>query len=104
MDLLYSRYASPNELMNTYINQGRFGELVTNILEMDHKRKQEATKKENDDRLWSAFIRSGSSKSFNDWKEELAQRKEPEDYSMTNEQVAEVKQQAMGILKRISPV
>ena len=71
---------------------------------MDHKRKQEAAKKENDDRLWSAFIRSGSSKSFNDWKEELMQRKEPEDYSMTNEQVAEVKEQAMGILKRISPV
>ena len=90
--------------MNTYINQGRFGEFVSNILEMDHKRKQEAAKKENDDRLWSAFIRSGSDKSFNDWKEELQQRKEPEDYSMTNEQVAEVKQQAMGILKKISPV
>ena len=92
------------EFMNTYIKQGRFGEFVANILEMDHKRKQEAAKKENDDRLWSIYIRSDSSKSFKVWKEELAQRKEPEVYSMTDKQVADVKQQAMGILKKISPV
>jgi len=101
--LLYSRYASPIEFMNTYINQGRFGEFVFNILEMDYKRKQEEAKKEEDNKLWSVFIRSGSEKSFKEWKQDLKEKKEPESYSMTNEQVAEVKQQAVGILKKISP-
>ena len=71
MDLLYSRYASPFELMDLYINQGRFGELVSEILEMDFKRKKEAAEKENDDRLWSLYIRSMSEKTFIEWKEDL---------------------------------
>ena len=104
MDLLYSRYASPMEFMQLYIEQGRFGEFVTEILEMDRKRKQETDKKEEEDRLWTAYIHSMSDKSFNEWKKELFTQKQPEDYSMTNEQVADVKEQSRGILKRISPV
>lgn len=104
MDLLYSRYASPMEFMRLYIEQGRFGEFVTEIIEMDNKRKREAAKKEDDDRLWTAYIHSMSDKSFNDWKKELFTQKQPEDYSMTDEQVANAKEQARDILKKISPV
>lgn len=104
MDLLYSRYASPMELMRLYIEQGRFGEFVTEILEMDSKRKQEAAKEKDDDRLWAAYIRSMSEKSFIDWKNDLFTQKQPEDYSMTDEQVASEKDHARDILKKISPV
>ena len=52
MDLLYSRYSNPLEFMHLYMEQGRFGEFVTNILEMDQKRKQEEAEKENERNLW----------------------------------------------------
>ena len=41
MDLLYSRYASPNEFMNLYIEQGRFGEFVWNIVNLENTRRKE---------------------------------------------------------------
>lgn len=104
MDLLYSRYASPLEFMKAYIEQGRFGEFVNEILEMDYKRKKQEAEKEEDSKLWLAYVHTKSDLCFNDWKESLKQKQQPEDYSMTNDQVAEVKEQAMGILKRISPV
>ena len=92
------------ELMKIYIDQGRFGEFVTEIIDMDFKRKQEEAEKEEDNRLWLAFIHSASDKNFSEWKKSLQQKKEPEDYSMTDEQVADVKEQAKEILKKISPV
>lgn len=98
------------ELMRLYINQGRFGEFVTEILYMDFKRKQEEAEKEEDNKLWLAYIHSMSDKSFNEWKAELRnnsinqQRKEPVNLAMTDKQVANVKQQARGILKNFSPV
>lgn len=91
------------EFMNLYINQGRFGEFVTEIIEMDFKRKQEEAKKEEDNKLWTAYVHSMTDKSFIEWKEGLEQQKEPVSYAMTNEQVEAVKQQAKGILSRISP-
>lgn len=103
MDLLYSRYASPVEFMKTYIDQGRFGEFVSGILEMDKKRKEEAAQKDENDKLWLAYIHSMTNKSFHDWKEELQQEQEPVTHSMTDEQVDVVKQQAKEILKKISP-
>lgn len=104
MDLLYSRYASPLELMSIYLEQGRFGEFVSEIIEMDYKRKQEEAEKEDDNRLWIAYVLSMSDKSFTEWKKGLTQKKEPVSYSMTNAQVEAVKQQAKGILNKISPV
>ncbi len=70
MDLLYSRYASPKEFMNTYIENGRFGEFVEEILEMEYKRKKEAADKENDQKLWTMYIHSEArmEMSFNEWK------------------------------------
>lgn len=72
MDLLYSRYASPFEFMGLYTDQGRFGEFVAEIFEMDFKRKKEEAEKENDNRLWSIYIRSMSDKSFEEWKRDLS--------------------------------
>lgn len=93
------------ELMKIYIEQGRFGEFVTEILEMDFKRKQEEAKKENENKLWLAYVHSMSDKPFSEWKRQLTQKKpEPESYSMTNAQIADVKERARGILKKISPV
>ncbi len=103
MDLLYSRYASPVHFMNTYIEQGRFGEFVSFIFDTDNKRRKEALQKENDDKLWLAYIHSMTDQSFHDWKEGLTQKKEPASYTMTDRQVDIVKQQARGILSRISP-
>ncbi len=71
MDLLYSRYASPFEFMSLYIEQGRFGEFVSELYEMFIEREKEKVEKENDDRLWSLYIRSLSEKSFTDWKADL---------------------------------
>lgn len=69
MDLLYSRYASPMELMNIYIENGRFGEFVEKIVELDNERKREAAEKENEHKLWMMFVHSGvTDMSFNEWK------------------------------------
>lgn len=105
MDLLFSRYAGPIEFMHLYIEQGRFGEFVSEIIEMDNKRKQEETKKEEDNKLWLAYILSMSDKPFNDWKNGLKHqhKKEPVSLSMTNEQVDSVKNTAKDILNRFNP-
>lgn len=103
MDLLYSRYADPDRFMNTYIAQGRFGEFVAGVLEMDRQRKEKEYQKMEDDRLWLAYIFSMTEKSFHEWKKELVQRREPVSYAMTDRQVDAVKQQAKGILDKIAP-
>ena len=104
--MLFSRYASPLDFMKLYIDQGRFGEFVEGIINLENKRRKEEKEKEEDDKLWQAYIRSMSEKSFSDWKNELSQgsNEQPETLSMTNERVADVKEQARGILKSFSPV
>lgn len=104
MDLLYSRYASPFEFMERYIRQGRFGEFVSEIVYMAFQRKKEEAEKRNDDRMWSLYIHSMSNRTFEEWKKELETKQEPKNYSMTNEEIGKVKQQAKGILEKISPV
>lgn len=104
MDLLYSRYASPYNFMKLYIDQGRFGEFVYEIVELDIKWKKEELEKINENRLWDAYIHSMSDKTFIEWKRELQTKKEPVSYSMTSKEITEVKQHTAGILKRISPV
>ncbi len=104
MDLLYSRYASPAEFMGTYIEQGRFGEFVANILELDMKQKKETAQKDEDNKLWLAYIHSMTDQSFQNWKKGLMQNQEPVSYSMSDKQVDAVKQQTRGILNKFSPV
>lgn len=71
MDLLFSRYASPFEFMRPYIEQGRFGEFVTEIIIAENKRRQEQADKEEDEKLWAAYIHSYSDKSYAEWKSEI---------------------------------
>lgn len=71
MDLLYSRYASPMDLVNLYLEQGRFGEFVENIIELENERKTAEAEKEEEQKLWSMYIHSMTDKSFIDWKNEM---------------------------------
>lgn len=68
MDLLYSKYANPMDLMTTYINRGRFGEFVSSVIEAEYERKKEQLEKEEDMKLWLMFVHSETDKSFNEWK------------------------------------
>ena len=48
MDLLYQRYASPMDLMNSYINRGQFGKFVSSFLEAEYERRKEEAEKDDD--------------------------------------------------------
>lgn len=102
MDLLYSRYASPMELMHIYINQGRFGEFVTEVLEMNYKRKLEEAEKENDHKLWDIYVKGVTDKSFTEWKKELMNQSQtkPISYVMTDDQVQSTIDKSRQILKK----
>jgi hypothetical protein len=71
MDMLYRAYSNPMDLMRMYINQGRFGTFVRGFLEEEHKRREEEAKKDNDWKLWVAYVHSYSDKSFEDWKNNI---------------------------------
>lgn len=71
MDLMYSRYSNPMEFMRSYINQGRFGEFVENIIRMENERRKKEEELEDDNKLWAMFIHSYSDKCFTDWKREV---------------------------------
>ena len=112
MDLLYSRYASPFEFMNLYINGGRFGEFVSKLLETDYKRKKEKAEKEDEDKLWSLYIHSMPDRSFEEWKKELVisvPEKRPEDHrapegdSLTEDHINEMIRNSQDILNNFTP-
>lgn len=105
MDLLFSRYASPMDFMRLYIEQGRFGEFVNQIINLENERKKEEAEKEDDNKLWIAYVHSMSDMPFSEWKAGLwkKQKEQPTTLSMTDEQVEEIKQQSRGILRSFSP-
>ncbi len=109
MDLLYSRYSNPLEFMRLYIDQGRFGEFVEEILEMEQKRKQEKAAKEDEQKLWEMYLHSMSDKSYIDWKKEVLSNNsgnkgnQKPTLAMSDEQVEDAKRQARGILQRFLP-
>ena len=103
MDLLYTKYANPMDFIHLYIKQGRFGEFVSNILEIDYKRKQEEAEKENDRELWEFYLHKVYDKSFKDFKESL-RNSNSEVLGMTDKEVEETKQHVSDILKRFAPV
>lgn len=91
--------------MDVYIKQGRFGEFVTNIVQIEQDRRNKEAEKEDDNKLWTAYLLGGAKgQTFTEWKAGLTQKQEPESYAMTDEQVEAEKQHAKGILKKISPV
>lgn len=101
MDLLFKQYASPLELVDLYINQGRFGEFVEHLLDVENERRKEEIEKENDNKLWIAYVHSHTELSFSDWKKQLQTNREQK-HSMTNRQIENEKQKARGILKSFS--
>ena len=68
MDMLYSRYSNPMDLVCKYINQGRFGEFVSGFLESETERRNKEVEKENDLKLWIAYIHSHTEETYSVWK------------------------------------
>ena len=103
MDLLYSRYASPAEFMNLYIEQDRFGEFVSNIISLENKRKREEAEAENDRMLWEAYVHSGSDKSFADYKAALLQPQEKKEVRVNHAEIGQVIADSRNILQGFAP-
>ena len=68
MDLLYSRYSNPMDLVCRYINQGRFGEFVSGFLESETERRNKEVERENDLKLWIAYVHSRTEETYSEWK------------------------------------
>lgn len=71
MDLLYSRYSSPMDLMTRYINQRRFGAFVQGFMEAESERRKQEAEKENELKLWIAYVHSYSDKTYDEWKKQI---------------------------------
>jgi hypothetical protein len=71
MDMLYRAYSNPLDLMNRYINQGRFGKFVTGFLEAEYARRKEEAEKDFDWKLWMMYINSITDKSYGEWKDDV---------------------------------
>lgn len=102
MGLLYERYTSPNELINRMLKTGRFCDFVKHVI----KRKNEEAEKEEDNRLWLAYLSSGSGKSFAVWKNDLFVESRPvlqqhnrNNLSMTDAEVKATYNKVKNILK-----
>lgn len=93
------------ELIRLYIEQGRFGEFVSEIIRLDYERKEEEAEEKNDDRLWQMYLNNSMTMqepmSFDDWKVEVAKntRNQPKNHKMTNEQVKDTVEYSRSILK-----
>lgn len=98
MDLLYSRYSNPMDLMHHYMIQGRFEEFVTNIIELENERKKEEKAKLEDQKLWSLYIHSMSEDSFINWKKKVlkqAAQWHKKDDEMTDKDIMDIAEQVL---------
>lgn len=68
MDMLYSKYSCPMDLMGRYINQGRFGTFVEEFLALEIERRKHEAEKEKDRKLWAMYIHSETDETFEDFK------------------------------------
>ena len=71
MDLLYARYSSPMDLMKRYINQRRFDAFVHGFLEAEAERRKQEAERENEWKLWVAYVHSYSDKTYDEWKKQI---------------------------------
>lgn len=71
MDMLYRAYSNPLDLMNMYINQGRFGKFVTGFLESEYEKRKEEAEKDYEWKLWMMYINSSVEVSFGEWKQKI---------------------------------
>ncbi len=100
MDLIHRKYADPCVFMGMYIAQGRFGEFVAKVWGREKKDIREAFKKEEDGRLWMAYVHSLSEKTFEEWKAELRRPAAPASYALSDEQVRATVERSRKILGR----
>lgn len=59
------------DLMNSYINRGRFGEFVTEFLQSEYDRQKAEMDKDEEMKLWIMYCHSYSDDSFLDWKRKV---------------------------------
>lgn len=95
MDLLYRAYSNPLDLMNIYINQGRFGKFVEGFLEAEYERKKAEAEKDENWKLWVMYVHSYSDKSFTDWKRDALKnasdtRKKNRDDELTDDGIQSI--------------
>lgn len=69
--MLYRAYSNPMDLMNMYINQGRFGKFVTGFLEAEYEKRKEEADKDYEWKLWMMYINSYSDMSYGEWKDSV---------------------------------
>ena len=74
MDMLYRAYSNPLDLMNIYINQGRFGKFVKGFLEAEYERRKQEAERDEDWKLWMMYINTMSDKSFAEWKDSVLRK------------------------------
>lgn len=101
--MLFQKYACPIEFMKLYIEQGRFGEWVSEIISIDTKNKREKAEKEEEQKLWELYLHSFPDKSFNEWKDEALKTRKPVSLSMNDDQVSDQIAKSRSILKGFSP-
>lgn len=95
MDLLYRAYSNPLDLMNIYINQGKFGKFVEGFLEAEYERKKAEAEKDENWKLWVMYVHSYSDKSFTDWKRDALKnasdtRKKNRDDELTDDGIQSI--------------
>ncbi len=97
MDMLYRAYSNPVEIMNIYINQGRFGEFVSGFIDAEAERKKAEAKKDEENKLWLAYISSRSEKPYQQWRNEVIKSSESRnrkhgggDESLDDEQIVSI--------------
>ena len=61
------------DLMNRYINNGRFGKFVTGFLEAEYERRKTEAEKDLDWKLWMMYINSMTDMTFGEWKASVQQ-------------------------------
>ena len=71
--MLYSRYSNPMDLLKRYINQRRFGAFVADFLKAEYERRKQEAEKEDEMKMWIAYVHSYSDKSYNEWKKQIFQ-------------------------------
>lgn len=62
--MLYARYSNPMDLIGRYINQGRFGEFVSEFLTLENERRKEEDEKQKHNDMWAMYIHSYTDEDF----------------------------------------
>ena len=56
-----------------YITHRRFGKFVHGFIEAEYERKKQEAERDNDWKLWVAYVHSYSDKSYDEWKKQVFQ-------------------------------